>query len=215
MNFKSYNLFMAIVVSLRELVDELKIITDEHHVFLNKVTGKTVTLTDEDISAVESGDDTAERQDWEQEVFEQAKEVLWSDDYLELPSKFDIHEYKIMERFCLDFPDERISDELLDKIRGGSGAFRRFKDAKRMVEFKDWRAEDIKSIQSPTLIINGDADVVRTEHAMEMFRLLPNAKLAILPGGHGEYIGEITAVKEGSKLLEMTVAMIEEFLDVP
>ena len=31
----------------------------------------------------------------------------------------------------------------------------------------------------------------------------------------GEYIGEITAVKEGSKLPEMTVAMIEEFLDVP
>jgi len=48
-----------------------------------------------------------------------------------------------------------------------------------------------------------------------MFRLLPNAKLAILPGGHGEYIGEITVVKEGSKLSEMTVAMIEEFLDVP
>ena len=58
MNFKSYNLFMADVVSLRELVDELKVITDEHHVFLNKATGKTVTLTDEDISAVESGDDT-------------------------------------------------------------------------------------------------------------------------------------------------------------
>ena len=86
---------MTIVVSLRELVDELKIITDEHHVFLNKVTGKTVTLTDEDISAVESGDDTAALQDREQEVFEQAKEVLWLDDYLELPSKFDIHEYKI------------------------------------------------------------------------------------------------------------------------
>ena len=32
---------------------------------------------------------------------------------------------------------------------------------------------------------------------------------------HGEYIGEITAVKEGSKLPEMIVAMIEEFLDVP
>jgi hypothetical protein len=33
------------------LVDELKITTDEQLVFLNKVTGKTVTLTDEDISA--------------------------------------------------------------------------------------------------------------------------------------------------------------------
>lgn len=48
-----------------------------------------------------------------------------------------------------------------------------------------------------------------------MFRLLPNAKFAILPGGHGEYIGEITAVKEGSNLPKMIVAMIEEFLDMP
>jgi len=30
MNFKSYNLFLAVVVSLRELIDELKIIIDEH-----------------------------------------------------------------------------------------------------------------------------------------------------------------------------------------
>jgi hypothetical protein len=42
-----------------------------------------------------------------------------------------------------------------------------------------------------------------------------NAKLAILLGGHGEYIGEITTVKGGSKLPEMIVAVIEEFLDVP
>ena len=26
-----------------------------------------------------------------------------------------------------------------------------------------------------------------------MFRLLPHAQLSILPGGHGEYIGEVTA----------------------
>lgn len=50
---------------------------------------------------------------------------------------------------------------------------------------------------------------------MGMFRLLPTAKLAILPGGHGEFIGGITAVKEGSKLPEMIVAIIDEFLDVP
>lgn len=87
------------------------------------------------------------------------------------------------------------------------------KDAKRMVEFKDWPDKDIQSIKSPTLIINGDADVVRPEHAMEMFRLLPHAKLAILPGGHGEYIGEILSAKEGSTLPQTTVAVIEEFLD--
>ncbi|MBI2429543.1 MAG: alpha/beta hydrolase [Ignavibacteriales bacterium] len=89
------------------------------------------------------------------------------------------------------------------------------KDAKRMVEFTDWQDDDIRSIKSPTLVINGDADVVRPEHAMKMFRLLPNAKLAILPGGHGEYIGEIMTAKMESKLPEMTVTLIEEFLDTP
>jgi len=130
---------MPVVVSLRELVDELKIIMSEQHVYLNQVTGKIVTLTNDEISAVESGDDTEERQGWEQEVFEQAKEVLSSGDYLELPSQFDIHEYQIMEKFCSDFPDERISSELLDEIRGGSGAFRRFKDTiYRYGIEKDW-----------------------------------------------------------------------------
>lgn len=119
---------MAAVVSLRELVDELKILTSEHHAFLDQVTGKIIIITDEDISTVENGDSVEGRQEWEQEIFEQTKKVLSSNDYLELPSRFDIHEYNIIERFCSSFPDEQISEELLDKIRGGSGAFRRFKD---------------------------------------------------------------------------------------
>lgn len=89
------------------------------------------------------------------------------------------------------------------------------KDATRMRGFKDWSSEDIRSIQAPTFIINGDADVVLPEHAVEMFRLLPHGKLAILPGGHGECIGEIEYAGKQSKLPEMTVSMIEEFLDAP
>jgi hypothetical protein len=130
---------MAAVVSLRELVDELKVLTSEHHAFLNQVTGKIITITDEDIAAVENGDSVEDRQDWEQEIFEKAKEVLSSNDYLELPSQFDIHEYNIMERFCSSFPDEQISEDLLDKIRDGSGAFRRFKDTiSRYGVEQDW-----------------------------------------------------------------------------
>lgn len=130
---------MVAVVSLQELVDELIVITDEHHIFLNKVTGKITTLTDEDISIAENSEDIEEQQDWQQDIFEQAKEVLSSGNYLELPSRFDIHEFTIMEKFCLEFPDERIGDELLDKIRGGPGAFRRFKDTiYRYGIEKDW-----------------------------------------------------------------------------
>jgi pimeloyl-ACP methyl ester carboxylesterase len=35
-------------------------------------------------------------------------------------------------------------------------------------------------MRTPTI---GDRDVVRPEHAVEMYRLIPNAQLAILPGG--------------------------------
>ena len=86
---------------------------------------------------------------------------------------------------------------------------------KRMVEFKDWKAEDIHSINAPALIIIGDEDVVRPEHAVEMFRLLPHARLSILPGIHGSYIGELTTGMEYSKIPDLVVSIIEEFLNEP
>jgi pimeloyl-ACP methyl ester carboxylesterase len=86
------------------------------------------------------------------------------------------------------------------------------RDVARMEAFKDISAAEIKAIQAPALVINGDADVVRPEHALELSRTLPHAKLAILPGAHGEYIGEICAWNPNSKLPALVTAMIEEFL---
>ncbi len=59
----------------------------------------------------------------------------------------------------------------------------------------DW-SKDVAAIQAPTLLVFGDADAVRTEHAVQFFELLgggkkdggwdgsgmSNARLAILPG---------------------------------
>lgn len=88
------------------------------------------------------------------------------------------------------------------------------KDAKRMVDFKDIPDEKIKSIKAPTLIIIGDKDVITPEHAIEMHRLIDNSELAIIPGGHGEYIGEITTLKPDYKESDFVVIpMIESFLD--
>jgi len=41
---------------------------------------------------------------------------------------------------------------------------------------------------------------------------LPHAKLAILPGGHGDYIGEICATNKNSKMPSLTTALVDEFL---
>ena len=87
------------------------------------------------------------------------------------------------------------------------------KDKNRMVEFKDWKAEDIRAINAPALIIVGDQDVVRPEHAVEMYRLIPNSKLVILPGAHGEYIGEITTLNNSNKNDFAIISIVEKFLD--
>lgn len=87
------------------------------------------------------------------------------------------------------------------------------RDAMRMVNFKDIPDEQIKSIKAPTLIIIGDKDVITPEHALELHRQIANSELAIIPGGHGEYIGEITTLKSDTKESEFVIPMIEKFLD--
>jgi pimeloyl-ACP methyl ester carboxylesterase len=85
---------------------------------------------------------------------------------------------------------------------------------KRMLEFKDWNDDDLRSITAPTLILIGDADVIRPEHAVEMYRLVPHSHLSILPGSHGECIGEVTT-PQGSKIPDLVVSIIDEFLASP
>ena len=86
------------------------------------------------------------------------------------------------------------------------------RDVARMVAFKDISDADIQSIQAPALIINGDKEVIRAEHALVLARTLPHGRVAILPCGHGEYIGEICTTDKNSTLPEMVTKMIEGFL---
>jgi pimeloyl-ACP methyl ester carboxylesterase len=101
-------------------------------------------------------------------------------------------------------------------INPDSGALRKMfeRDVARMQSFRDIPEELMKKIKAPAFIIIGESDIVRPEHAVEMYRLLPHSKLAILPGGHGEYIGEITTDYD-STLIAATVSMINKFLKAP
>ena len=85
-----------------------------------------------------------------------------------------------------------------------------------------WPDDDIRGIAAPTLIVLGDSDGVRLEHAVEMFKLrgggvmgdlsgLPESQLAVLPG-------TTHFVPPGSGILdraEWLRAMIPPFLDPP
>ena len=87
------------------------------------------------------------------------------------------------------------------------------RDKERMLHFKDWTDNDMRSIKAPTLLICGDHDVVTPEHVVAMSHIIPKAQLMILPGDHGSYIGEVCTAKPGSKMPAFTVSVIEEFLD--
>jgi pimeloyl-ACP methyl ester carboxylesterase len=46
----------------------------------------------------------------------------------------------------------------------------------------EWASDDLRAITAPALIIVGDNDFVRIEHAAEMRDLIPRSQLAVLPG---------------------------------
>ncbi len=102
------------------------------------------------------------------------------------------------------------------KINPDANALHRMyeRDVARMQSFDDITDEQMKSIKAPAFIIMGDRDVTTVEHAGEMARLISNSRLAVIPGGHGEYIGELTTPQD-STLISATVSMINKFLNEP
>jgi pimeloyl-ACP methyl ester carboxylesterase len=85
-----------------------------------------------------------------------------------------------------------------------------------------WSKDDVRGITAPALIVLGDSDVVRLEHAVELFGLLgggvmgdlaglPSSQLAVLPG-------TTHFMPPGSGVLDRTdwlLAIIRPFLDAP
>ncbi|HWB91521.1 MAG TPA: alpha/beta hydrolase [Puia sp.] len=101
-----------------------------------------------------------------------------------------------------------LKDAYLDITHDSAGLERMFhRDVERMKNFRDWPDEEIKNVQAPTLLIIGDQDLVRPEYAVELSRMMPHARLFILPGHHGEYL------ESPGPLPLCTAAMIDEFLD--
>ena len=117
----------SVVVSLQDVVAEMDLPNDDWTAYLNRRTGELVTVTEEDQRLTEAGEDPEELPDWQREALPKVREALESDDFLALPDKFGIHEYRIMERFSLEVEDVGTSEALLQAIRG-RGAFRRFKE---------------------------------------------------------------------------------------
>ncbi|MCD8122581.1 MAG: UPF0158 family protein [Clostridiales bacterium] len=101
-------------IKLQQVIDAIEEADDNWTGFYDSQTGETVWLGDTLLTG---------------ESYEELEELIETSDnrFYRFPTKFDIHEYSIMEDFVDDLPVGAIRNELMNAIRG-RGAFRRFKD---------------------------------------------------------------------------------------
>src|SRR5262249_30285346 len=118
---------MAVHVKLKDIIEGLDFQSDESFSYLHTTTGEVVSVTTEELRAAEEEAPLEDFPAWQHDTIRIAGEILETEHYLPLPDRFEIHEYSIMERFCLSVDDEDIRDDLCNAIRG-RGAFRYFKD---------------------------------------------------------------------------------------
>lgn len=93
--------FMKVKVKLEAIIEEMELAFEESRSLLNTKTGEIVLLTSDDLNAAEDEEPFEHLPEWQQENRMMAMEVVENyDDYLELPTKYDVNEYDIMENFC-------------------------------------------------------------------------------------------------------------------
>jgi pimeloyl-ACP methyl ester carboxylesterase len=121
--------------------------------------------------------------------------------------------WDFMKKGTINDMPQTLKDEFL-KVTPDTAKLRNLfvKCSQRMLNFKDWNDDVLKSISAPTLILAGDADVATPEHYVQMFRLIPHAQLMILPGGHGKFMGEIS-FSNTARNVEAFVPLVEAFLE--
>ena len=86
--------------------------------------GQVVTVSEDLLwEAEEPGDEEPDLSDWQRDEWDTAKRIVSTDRFRPLPTKFDVHEWGIMQNFSRSVGSDGIRNDLLRVIHG-AGAFR-------------------------------------------------------------------------------------------
>lgn len=98
-------------------------------------------------------------------------DIRSSDEHPDSPRMPTAADFQLMQsEYERIAPDPAHFSEFAEKASGMVGAF------------EGWSDDELRATQAPAMILLGDTDFVRLDHAFEMFELMPNAQLAVLPG---------------------------------
>ena len=118
-------------VRLQEIVDALQMQSEESSCFLDRSTGRIETVSEDLLRAAEQSSDQAlELPAWQRPEWELAQRIVAVSYFEPLPTKFEVHEWAIMQDFAQSLTSEQVREELLHALHG-AGAFRHFKSTVR------------------------------------------------------------------------------------
>lgn len=81
--------------------------------------------------------------------------------------------------------DTRFQRESYKTVAPDATGWPRLWDKVTRIQWSGFSREELASIKAPMLIMVGDRDFVRVEHAVETFKAIPSAELAVIPdAGH-------------------------------
>jgi pimeloyl-ACP methyl ester carboxylesterase len=104
-------------------------------------------------------------------------------------------------------PDARSFDHLRESYKTVAPDPKYWSRMWNKVAELDWQGfthAQLASITAPVLIVVGDRDFVRVEHALETMKVIPNAKLAVIPDA-----GHFALYSEHEKV----IPIVQEFLE--
>jgi hypothetical protein len=127
-------------VKLSELIDTLEFESPEYITKVDLQNGRVVMVEEIVMRTLEEGDEETLGEIADKEEMEIARAIM--DDsgerFVDVPGKFDFHEYRQMERFIGTLDNSDAAEQLWRAIKG-NGAFRYFKDtARRLGLLEAW-----------------------------------------------------------------------------
>ena len=99
---------MATVISLREVIEAMEMQGENCLSFLHPDTGEIVTTTEEERRLAEEPDESLEQlPEWQRQMVRRVRAVLTGKRWLQLPNRFEIHEWSTMNEFAQAQHSER------------------------------------------------------------------------------------------------------------
>ena len=102
--------------------------------------------------------------------------------------------------------DTEFQRESYQKVAPDPARWSRLWEKTTAIQWRGFSREELASIRAPMLIVVGDRDFVRVEHAVETFRTIPNSELVVVPdAGHFALYSEP----------ERVIPIVQHFLEKP